>query len=139
MASVPLPDLSGLTILVVDDNEDALEMLGTFLTACGANALLAHGASDAVRHIGTQRRIDVLITDLSMPGMDGVELVRRFRRHPRHSTIPAIALTGFDKSYMDTSVFDAFLRKPVDLDGLCETITRIVKRRTRRTDRQGGE
>src|SRR5688572_6248385 len=97
-------------------------MLGTFLRACGANVLQARSASAALGYVETQPRIDALVTDLSMPVMDGIELVRRLRDHPSRSNIPAIALTGFYESYLDTAGFTAFLRKPVDLDKLCKAI-----------------
>ena len=128
MRRLSLPDLSGRTLLIVDDNDDALEMLGTFLRACGAYVLQARTVPGALAYIDTQPQIDVIITDLSMPEMDGVELVRRLRRHPSHASIPAIALTGFYEFYMDTTGFDAFLSKPVNLDELCKRITQAIER-----------
>ena len=122
MRPLNLPDLAGRVVLVVDDNDDALDMLGTFLRACGAAVLQARSGAAALRYIETQPRIDALVTDLSMPVMDGVELVRRLREHPSRSNVPAIALTGFEQSYMDTARFTAFFRKPVDLDRLCKAI-----------------
>lgn len=124
MRPLDLPDLSSRTILIVDDNDDALEMLGTFLRACGAYVLQARSAIGALAYLDTQPRIDAVITDLSMPDMDGVELVQRLRRHPSHGSIPAIALTGFYEFYMDTrnAGFTGFLQKPVNLDTLCRVI-----------------
>jgi two-component system CheB/CheR fusion protein len=123
-----LPDLSGLTILVVDDNDDALEILGTLLRACGAHVLQARNAPAALAYVETEAKIDAVVTDLSMPAMDGVELVRRIRQSRPMRSIPAIALTGFYEHYMDThaAAFDAFLRKPVNFDELCKTIRRIT-------------
>jgi CheY-like chemotaxis protein len=123
-----LPDLSGLTLLVVDDNDDSLDMLATFLRACGSHVLAARGALSALSYVETQSRIDAIISDLSMPAMDGVEFVRRLRDHPKGRSIPAIALTGFYEQYMDTADagFNAFLRKPVNLEGLCTTIRNVI-------------
>jgi CheY-like chemotaxis protein len=125
-----LPDLSGLTILAVEDNDDSLRMLGEFLRACGAHVLQARGALSALSYVETQARIDVIVSDLSMPNMDGVELVQRVRVHPRGRSIPAIALTGFYEQYMDTqgTGFNAFLRKPVNFDDLCQSIRSLVHR-----------
>jgi CheY-like chemotaxis protein len=128
MRPLDLPDLSGRTLLIVDDNEDALEMLGTFLRACDAHVLQARTAPGALAYIDTQPKLDALITDLSMPDMDGVELVRRLRAHPVRATTPAIALTGFYEFYLDTKEFDAFLRKPVNLDELCKSITAAIEK-----------
>jgi CheY-like chemotaxis protein len=127
MRPLALPDLNGRTILVVDDNDDALDMLSMFLRTCGAYVLQARSALGALAYIDTQPTIDALITDLSMPEMDGTELVRRLRSHPSRSTLPAIAVTGFSEFYMDTSGFTAFFRKPVNLDQLCETLTDAIE------------
>jgi CheY-like chemotaxis protein len=128
MRPLDLPDLTSRTVLIVDDNGDALEMLGTFLRACGAYVLEARSAVGALAYVDTQPRIDVIITDLSMPDMDGVELVRRLRNHPSRASIPAVALTGFYEFYLDTTGFDAFLRKPVNLDELCKTIMTAIEK-----------
>ena len=123
-----LPNLSGRTILIVEDNDDALDMLSTFLRACGAHVLQARGALAALSYVETQPKIDAVITDLSMPNIDGVEFVQRLRAHRRGRSIPAIALTGFYEQYMNTQAagFNAFLRKPVDFDDLCRTIRSVL-------------
>jgi two-component system CheB/CheR fusion protein len=125
-----LPDLSGLSVLVVDDDADALEVLSTFLSACGAHVLFARSASSGLTYLETAPRLDAVITDLSMPGMDGVEFVGKIRQHPTASRrrIPVIALTGFEKDYLQTEAFDAYLRKPVDLDRLCDIIQLVLAR-----------
>jgi CheY-like chemotaxis protein len=66
------------------------------------------------------------VTDISMPNMDGVELVRKVRGHPRRPSVPVIALTGFYESYPGAREFDAFLRKPIDLDELCRVIRSLT-------------
>jgi CheY-like chemotaxis protein len=128
MVPADLPNLAGLTLLAVDDGGDSLEILGTYLRACGAHVLQARGALAALSYLDTQARIDVLITDLSMPSMDGVELLRRIRMHRAGTKLPAVALTGFYEQYMQTHGFDAFLRKPVDFDELCRTILDVTRR-----------
>jgi CheY-like chemotaxis protein len=124
-----LPDLSGLTLLIIDDNDDSLEMLSTFLRACGAHVLAARGALTGLSYVETQSRIDAVITDLSMPAMDGVEFVQRLRSRRKGESIPAIALTGFYEQYMDTqgTGFNAFLKKPVNFDDLCRTIRSVTR------------
>ena len=124
-----LPDLSGLTLLVVDDNDDSLDMLTTLLQACGAGVLQARNAAAALAYVDTQQHIDVIVSDMSMPRVDGVELCRRVRE--RRPSLPAIALTGFYEEYMDrrTAGFAAFLRKPVNLDELCRAIRNAVRSR----------
>lgn len=146
MRALDLPDFSRLTILVVDDNDDSLEMLSTFLRACGAHVLQASSALEGLAHIDTEPRIDVVITDISMPHIDGIELVRRIRRHHARASVPAIALsgfpalvrTGFYEFFKDPTGFDAFLRKPADLDELCKTITMVISKRRRTESERAG-
>lgn len=126
-----LPDLSGLTLLVVDDNVDSLGVLGMFLRACGAQVLAAPGGLRALSYVDTQTRIDAVISDLSMPAMDGVEFVQRLRAHPKGRSTPAIAVSAFHEQYMNTTGagFDAFFPKPVNLDGLGTAIRNLVRSR----------
>jgi two-component system CheB/CheR fusion protein len=127
--SLDLPNLSGLTLLAVDDNDDALDMLGTFLRVCGAHVLQARNGLAALAYVDERENIGAIITDLSMPAMDGVELVQRLRQRRPARHLPAIALTGFYEQYMDTAAagFDAFLRKPVNFDELCRTIRSVIR------------
>jgi two-component system CheB/CheR fusion protein len=122
-----LPDLSGLTLLIVDDHDDSLEMLGTFLRSCGAHVLEARNGPAALAYVDQRPTIDAVVTDLSMPSMDGVELVRQMRQR---QPIPAIAVTGLYAQYAHTvgRAFDAFLRKPVNIDELCRVILSAVAR-----------
>jgi CheY-like chemotaxis protein len=122
----PLRDLSGLTLLVVDDDDAALGALTRLLTACGATVLRAGSASAALAYLNTAAKIDVLISDLSMPEMDGVELIQHVRRHPSRQRLPAIALSGDLPTYMDARGFDAFLPKPVEFDQLCAAIRSVI-------------
>jgi CheY-like chemotaxis protein len=128
-SKLELPDLSRLTLLAVDDNADTLEVLGTILKACGADVLEARNARDALAYIDTTPALDAIITDLSMPGMDGVELARKVREQPSRRGLPLIALTGFPERYVDTSAFDAFLKKPFDFDELCRTVHALTTAR----------
>ena len=124
-----LPDLQGLTILVVDDNEDAIEVLSTFLKACGAETLLARSAIGALGYVDTTLKMDAVVTDISMPQMSGVEFAQKVRGHPFRNRLPVIALTGFHEEHVSSrSAFDAFLRKPVDLDELAGAIRSLARR-----------
>lgn len=128
--SSQLPDLSGLTVLVVDDDEDAIEVLTTMMTACGAEVLFARSGSEGLAYLDTAPHLDVVVTDISMPRIDGYEFTRKIREHPSpaHRSVPVIALTGFHERYVITETFDAFLQKPVDLDRLCAVIKILLAR-----------
>jgi len=128
MRPIDLPDLSGLTLIVAEDTDDSLDVLSTFLRACGARVMAARNGLEALAHLEATPWVDAIVTDLAMPHMDGVELLRTLRGHAGGGSLPAIALTGFSEQYMETTGagFDAVLIKPADLDKLCGTIKALV-------------
>lgn len=125
-----LPDLRGLTLLLVDDDAETTRVLTTYLRACGATVITAHTAMEALASVDAAPLLDAVVTDLWMPGMDGVEFLRRVRGHSsRRRNVPVLVVTGLGTENMPVEQFDAHLRKPVDLDELCRTIEAIVARR----------
>jgi CheY-like chemotaxis protein len=124
-----LPELSGLSVLVVEDNDDSLEIITTFLKVCGATVFGARNVEAALGYIAT-KRLDVLISDLHMPRRDGIDLIRTIRKTYSPAALPAIAITGYWEGYSDATAagFDAFLRKPVDIDQLVKAILNVVSR-----------
>src|SRR5690349_20705257 len=124
-------DLGGLTLLVVEDDAATREALTTYLRACGAGASTAHTASGLLVYIDAAPRLDAVVTDISMPGMDGVEFVRAIRRHPwpLRQNVPVVAATGRDAEEFPAQEFDAYLRKPVDPDDVCRAIELSIARR----------
>jgi PAS domain S-box-containing protein len=92
-------ELAGLTVLVVDDQPDARELILRVLEDCSARVLTAASAEEAVPLVESGRP-DVLITDIGMPVADGYELLRRVRElgPARGGRVPAIALTAFARS-----------------------------------------
>jgi CheY-like chemotaxis protein len=140
MSPDPLPAgpvaglLQGLTILVVDDDEDARALLHTVLEYSGAevvSAASARGALAALAALGP-RRPDVIIADLVMPGDDGYALIRAMRTRASVRGVPMIALTAYAFAHSADEVlsagFNAYLKKPVELWELCRTVARLGRR-----------
>src|SRR5688572_14622507 len=128
MRPLSLPNLTGLTLLVVEDNDDSLDMLDTFFKACGAVVRAARNVDAALAFFDTDSHFDALVSDLSMPGRDGLDLIRAVRRSRHHPDIPAIALTGFYEQYSNArrEGYDVSLQKPVDFDKLCIAIQTAI-------------
>lgn len=123
---LPVADLN-LSILVVDDNVDAAEMLQFFLQTMGHQVMLAHTASAALESIKSSRP-DVCILDIGLPDSSGYELAKNIRRTSSIQPV-LIALTGFgtaqDRDQATESGFDHYLVKPADLDVVCELLARV--------------
>ena len=75
----PRPRLDGVHVLAVDDEPDSLSLLRTVLEAAGATVTTASSAAEALEVLG-RRRHDVLVADVGMPGMDGLQLIRAVRQ-----------------------------------------------------------
>jgi two-component system CheB/CheR fusion protein len=115
--------LRGARILVVDDSHDSLEMLRILLSSEGAQLTTAAGGQEAL-NLARSENFDLIISDISMPEMDGYELLTRLRDDPRLAQIPAIALTGFgrpeDVARAREVGFTSHITKPLDFDYLVE-------------------
>jgi CheY-like chemotaxis protein len=108
-------------VLVVDDNHDAADSLGTLLKFLGADARVAYDGPSALDAMRTYRPAIVLL-DIGMPGMDGHEVAARVRQDPDLKDVLLIALTGWgqeeDRRRSRAAGFDHHLVKPVDADAL---------------------
>jgi signal transduction histidine kinase/ActR/RegA family two-component response regulator len=127
------PDLSGIKVLVVDDQPDARDMIKRVLEDSEADVMTAGSAAEALRAV-EEGRPDVLVSDIGMPEVDGYELLRRIRAlGPRSGgPLPAIALTAFARSEDRTRAlragFLAHVAKPVEPSELLATIASVVGR-----------
>jgi two-component system, chemotaxis family, chemotaxis protein CheY len=104
----------GKRVLVVDDDEHTRLLMGTLLEGAGYNVVAACDGLDALAEI-TKRHFDVVITDLNMPTLNGLELLGRI--HAIHPQIPVILASGCLSEFLGTpkaSQFFACLRKPFE-------------------------
>ena len=108
-------------VLVVDDNHDAADSLGMLLRLLGAEVSVVHDGRSALEAMTTFKPAVVLL-DLGMPHMDGLEVARRIREDPRMSGATIVALTGWgqreDRRRTGEAGFDYHLVKPADLTAL---------------------
>lgn len=126
-------DLAGVTVLAVDDQPDAGELVSRVLAECGARVLTAQSGVEALEAL-RQERPDVLLTDIGMPEMDGYELLRRVRGLDDAALrrTPAIAMTAFARSEDRTralrSGFQVHISKPVEPNELIATVASVTGR-----------
>jgi PAS domain S-box-containing protein len=93
------PRLDGLRVLVVDDEEDARELVREVLRSLGADVHVASSAPEALEKLGTFKP-DVVVSDIGMPDADGLSLIRRIRALPvdNGGRTPAVALTAYARA-----------------------------------------
>ena len=126
-----LADLSGIRVLLVDDDLDALQMARDVLSLAGANVTTASSANEALSALDT-REFDVGILDVGMPHVDGYELLRRIRERKDQGKIPLAALTAYARSIDRTrslqSGFQLHLTKPVQPGELTAAVLALAAR-----------
>jgi len=128
-----LGDLTGIRVLAIDDEEDALALLRLVLESAGASVTTASSASSALDHMAALKP-HVLVVDLGMPHIDGFGFIERVRGSSDKEVrdIPAAALTAFARSEDRTralrSGFEMHMAKPVDPGELVATVATLVRR-----------
>ncbi len=130
--SAPPPAITDRTtqILLVDDNPANMKTTSGYLQARGYVVWLADKAADAIARLQTEQP-DLILIDISMSGMDGLDLIQRIRALPNCSEIPIIALTSFatdsDRDRYRAAGATDYLPKPLQLKQLTLTIQRHLQ------------
>lgn len=126
----PPGDFLGLKVLVVDDSEDILNIMKALMELEGAEVTLACNGAEALSRLENGGPFDLVLSDLGMPVMNGLELIGRLRRDSRFVALPVIALTGFgasqDKDEALQAGFNAHVDKPVSFEVLQQTVLSVL-------------
>jgi len=127
LATVTAPRAEPQKVLIVDDNKQAREALASYLKNKGIKCVMAENAERALERLEGKQDIGLLITDLRMGPLDGLELIRQIRESDK-AALPIIIVSGDADvpdaiAAMHLSVVD-FLLKPIDLDKLMGLVRR---------------
>ena len=118
-------------LLIIEDDPDTLEMLRATLQSRGFRVTACESAEDTLK-IAPDSHVDLVISDIGMPAMDGFELIQRLRELEGYQSVPAIALSGYATNKdVRTSLaagFDAHVSKPVDPAELLKLIKRLIEK-----------
>jgi len=119
-----------LRVLLVDDEEEFVETLADRLKMRDFEASTAHNGQEALQVVKNEEP-DVIVLDLKMPGMDGIEVLKRVRK--AYPNVEVIILTGHgsekdEEAARNLGAFD-YMKKPVDLDTLVPRIRNAFKKR----------
>lgn len=118
----------GIRLLAVDDDEMSLEMLTSILSSLGIQCTKAANGREAIEILASGRDIDILLTDIEMPEMSGIEVVSQCRLNPFLKDLPIVVLASNrdEKIKALKSGADDFLAKPYDLEELEIRISRLI-------------
>jgi CheY-like chemotaxis protein len=128
------PDLAGVHAFLIEDNEDTRTLIEETLQHCGA-VVSVYSSADAAMADLPEFLPSIFISDLAMPGLDGLQFMRRMRQlsYERGGHVPAIAITAYYEDFAAAEAleagFSAYMIKPIRL----EDLARLVKDLTSRT------
>ena len=132
--AVELNVFAQTNFLIVDDSEDTIAMLDELLKVAGANVMCATNGADALR-LAAENEFDVILSDISMPEMDGFEFLQRLRKIDGRQNTPVVAITGFGRSddiaRARTAGFYSHLTKPLNLQVLTDVLQQLAKEKDR--------
>jgi len=118
------------TIMLVDDSATILLSISSILTKAGYSVQKAPNAEEALKIFNTGAPIDLLITDLNMPGMNGIELIREVRNLPAYKFIPILFLTTESqqarKAEAKAAGASGWIVKPATADELLNTLKLLL-------------
>jgi CheY-like chemotaxis protein len=120
---------AGVKVLIVDDNEDALALLGEALALSGYETHTATDAASAIARAQTLRP-QVALLDIGLPVMDGYDLARQLRRTSGLEKLRLVAITGYgqaaDRERARSAGFDEHLVKPISVDDVQRVVERLL-------------
>ncbi|WP_175978604.1 response regulator [Burkholderia sp. BCC1047] len=112
------------TILLVDDDELMLQTYRVLLEVAGYQVASARNGVEALAKIA-ETAVDLVMTDMSMPLMDGVSLTRALRADPMHCSVPVVLMSAAEAPAED-GLWNAFFRKPVSWRAVAQTVRELV-------------
>jgi len=120
-------------ILIVEDNDKNLKLVRDVLQVKGYATVEAGTAEDGIQ-LALEKKPDLVLMDIQLPGMNGIQALGVLRANPVTARIPVIAVTASvmqqDRKHITEAGFDAYLGKPLDLKEFLATVKRILEAAT---------
>lgn len=119
-----------LPVLIVEDEPDGRELVSRLLMVANISIEVAADGEEAWAMLQENSYMSAIV-DLALPGMDGIELLRKIRAHPELSALPCIAITAYHTPELKKQAlnggFDAYFPKPLDRTLFLEAVDRVIK------------
>lgn len=120
-------------ILIIEDNEKNLKLVRDVLQVKGYATLEATTAEDGIR-IAHEDPPDLVLMDIQLPGMNGIDALRVLRADAKTAAIPVIAVTASvmqqDRKLITDAGFDGYIGKPINLKEFLDTVRTVLERQT---------
>jgi CheY-like chemotaxis protein len=117
-------------IMVIEDDPDLMRLLSHTLKSAGFDVVQAYGGEDALRKVKLHKP-DLILTDLAMPKMSGVEVIHHVKHDPETKDIPCVAVTAFMWDHIAQSASqvgcDSFVSKPFNSVRLLQEVAKYVE------------
>ena len=117
-------------ILIVEDNEKNMKLVRDVLQAKGYVTIEAITGEDGVR-LAIERKPDLILMDIQLPGISGIEALHQLRANPDTAHIPAVAVTASvmqqDRKHITEAGFDGYLGKPINLKEFLDTVRTMLE------------
>ncbi|HEX8114464.1 MAG TPA: response regulator [Kofleriaceae bacterium] len=117
------PDVSAAPA-IVDDEVDIAETLQELLELAGYVVAVAFDGEDGLRKVD-ESRPDVIVTDIMMPGLTGLEMLEQLRRNPRYKHIPVIVMSAIEREDVTVRFSAAYIKKPFGIQQLTQLLDRL--------------
>ncbi len=118
-------------ILIVEDNEKNMKLVRDVLQAKGYATIEAITGEDGVR-LAAEHKPDLILMDIQLPGINGIDALRILRASPATAAIPAIAVTASvmqnDRKHITEAGFDGYLGKPLNLKEFLDTVRAMLEK-----------
>lgn len=120
-----------LNVLLVEDNDDMRALYGFMLANAGYHVKAVRNGLEAIAEIQAERP-DLVVTDVAMPVLSGLELIKAVKANDELADLPVLAITSFGESFRELAMAagaNDLIDKPADEEGLCDAINNILAQR----------
>ena len=118
-------------ILIVEDNEKNMKLVRDVLQVKGYTTIEAGNAEDGIA-LAHEQKPDLILMDIQLPGMNGIEALKVLRANPNTAAIPVIAVTASvmqqDRNQITEAGFDGYIGKPINLKEFLDTVKRMLEK-----------